>query len=169
MKLQLTATIFGGLLLLCSYTCAGEKFSSTLFSIEIPTGMIADDQKVDSISLAFAGDNELEKGTLSVSARKANVVSLEDQWLRVKPVITRNKLILYEKEVAASGLTWKTVGLKGQAGQAEMQSVVYYGIFNDVIYSLHYHCQEGRCEEINAAFHKVQNSFNPMSNSPTRH
>lgn len=166
---QVTAVIAGVLLLLCGSACASERYSSTHFSIEIPAGMITDDQKEDSISLVFAGDDELEKGTLAVSARKGEVTSLENQWQKVKPLMTNDKTVLFEKEVATPALTWKVIGINGRMGELETQSVTYYGVSDGVIYMLHYHCQEGRCNEIDDAFHKVLASFSPATNSPTRH
>lgn len=143
------------------YASASERFSSILFSVEIPTGMIIDEKKEDALSLIFAEDKDFEKGTLSVSARQGKVVSLEDQWQKVRPNIINEKTILFEKEVATPMMRWKTVGVKGRTGPVEMQNVTYYGVLNNVIYMLHYHCQSGSCEEINAAFLTVLNSFKP--------
>ena len=87
MRIISIAIIAGIFIFYSSYAFASNKFSSGLFSIKIPTGMVADEKNENSISLAFTGDNELEKGTLSVSARKAKTASLEEQWQKVRPTI----------------------------------------------------------------------------------
>jgi hypothetical protein len=161
MKSIFTSVIIGAVLFISGYACASERFSSTLFSVEIPAGMIADDKKDDALSLIFAGDNDIQKGTLSVSAKEGKIASFEDQWQKVRPVIIGDKTILFQKEVATSVLTWKAVGLKGQTGPLEMQNIIYYGVLNNVIYMMHYHCQLGRCDEIDAAFRTALDSFKP--------
>ncbi len=143
-------------LFLTSVCAWADEFSTKLFSVEIPKGMKVDEQKEDSISLIFSGDDDLQKGTLSVSA-KAGI----DQWQKIKPTITAGKSLLFEKTENTPTITWQTLGVRGKVGQFESDSVAYYGVYKEVTYMLHYHCQQGRCSDIAAEFHNVLESFKP--------
>ena len=148
--------------LLLKTVCAwSEEFSTNFFSIEIPKGMKADEQKEDSISLIFSGDDHLQKGTISMSAKAGT-----DQWLEIKPTLTAGKSLLFEKTENSPTMTWRTIGVRGKVGPFESDSVVYYGVYKGVTYMLHYHCQQGRCSEIAAEFHNVLASFKPVPNTP---
>jgi hypothetical protein len=143
-------------LLLTTVCARADELSTEFFSIEIPKGMKIDEQKVDSISLIFSEDNDLQKGTLSVSVRPGT-----DQWQKIKPTITAGKSLLFEKTEETPTINWRTIGVRGNVGQFESDSVVYYGVYKEVTYMLHYHCQQGRCTEIATEFHNVFSSFKP--------
>lgn len=161
MKFLISAVIACLLFLVDVCTYAGETFSAEHFSVEIPTGMIIDDKQEASIFLVFAGDADFERGILSVTAKKGKPTPIEAQWQKVRPLFTSNKTILFEKDEATPLLTWKTVGVSGKTGAFEIQDVAYYGVLNDTIYMLHYHCLLDRCTQIEAAFRKVLASLKP--------
>ena len=156
MKSKYSAAIV--VFLLLTTVCAwADKLSTKFFSVEIPKEMKADEQKEDSISLIFSGDDNLQKGTLSVSAKVGT-----DQWQKIKPTITAGKLLLFEKTEETPTITWRTIGVRGKVGQFESDSVLYYGVYKGMIYMLHYNCQQGRCSEIAAEFQNVLASFKPI-------
>jgi hypothetical protein len=144
------------LLLIPVCAWASDKVSTKHFSIEIPKGMIVDEKKEDSLSLVFSGHDNFEKGTLSVYAKTG-----KDQWNKIKPTLTAEKSMMFEKTEKTPLLTWKTIGVRGKVGQIESESVVYYGVLDNVTYMLHYHCQKGNCTDIETAFHDVLASFKP--------
>lgn len=156
MKARFSAVLVTLLLLTTVCAAWADEFSTKFFSVEIPKGMKADEQKEDSISLIFSGDDDLQKGTLSVSSKTGT-----DQWQKIKPTITAGKLLLFEKTENTPTITWRTIGVRDKVGQFESDSVVYYGVYKEMTYMLHYHCQEGRCSEIATQFHKVLTSFKP--------
>lgn len=162
MKLILAIVIIGAAILTCDYVNANEIVADELFSVEIPSGMIADANTGNNLSLVFAGDSELKKGLLSVTARRGEPAPLEIQWQKVRSLLVNNKTILFEKEVVTPALTWKALGVEGKSDQSDLQDVEYYSVIDGVIYMLHYHCWVDRCGEIETAFRKVLATFKPV-------
>ncbi len=145
-----------------SYAYADDIFCSKLFSVEIPKEMIVDDKNQNNISLVFKNDSDLRKGTLSISAKKGKPDLLDIQWRKIEPVLTGNKTVIFERNVATAGLKWKTIGLIGKTSDNEIQDVIYYSVFNDLIYMINYHCPKGNCYEMESVFNKVLASFKPV-------
>ena len=137
-----------------------ENYNADHFSITIPQDMTSDEREADLISLVFKGDEDkLQKGTLSVSARKSpKLGDFATGWSRLRTATIGNRKVLYEREENASGLKWKVLAVISKAG-CEIQDVLYYSRSNDVAYSLHYHCHPDNCGAIAGAFSKILASF----------
>jgi hypothetical protein len=164
MKLLSSIVILCLSIICFSYAYADDIFYSKLFSVKIPKEMIIDDKKQDSLSLVFLNDIDLMRGTLSISAKKGKPGSLDNQWRKIEPILADNKTVVFERNVATAGLKWKTVGLIGKTGNYEIQDVIYYSVFNELIYMIHYHCPKTNCSEMESVFNKVLASFKPVLN-----
>jgi hypothetical protein len=141
-----------------------ERFNAEHFAIIIPEGMTVDERGTDSIALVFEGDEELQNGTLSVSARESeNPGTFEARWSRIRKLTIARKKVIFEREEEFSGLKWKVIAVCGKTGGCEIQDVLHYSFSEKVSYFMHYHCQPSNCGEIQNAFAKIQASFQPKS------
>jgi hypothetical protein len=162
MKLLSSIVILCLSIICFSYAYADDIFYSKLFSVKIPKEIIIDDKKQDSLSLVFKNDSDLTKGTLSVSAKKGKPGVLDLQWRKIEPVLAGNKTVIFERYVSTAGLKWKTIGLIGKTSDYEIQDVIYYSVFNDLIYMINYHCPKDNCSEMESVFNKILASFKPV-------
>ena len=117
--------------------------------------MAIDGKENNTISLVFENDEYLKKGTMAVTARRTKIISLEDQWRRVRPFIINKQKVLYESEANFANLRWKTIAVEGP----NVKQVVYYAAQNNTIFMIHSHCTSDICSDIEEATAKVIDSF----------
>ncbi len=158
-RIALFIILFMPALVLCE-NYVGNKYSATLFSIEIPAGMKIDESDVNQICLVFDNDPDQALGTISVSSKShKSIIDKDEAWQKIRSMTLSGRTMLSEGEVQFADRKWKSISVMDETGSCKVKSNAFYAFSQTATFSFHYHCDPSNCEKITDAFNKITSSL----------